>query len=87
MRYRLVVGTNQSMSTCGRVPFAGEIVVPVAQWYSQVEKEKHRLANEWMPLARFSLADELYRGSFVIRHDDLVAGRLDKALSVTEFSE
>ncbi|MEU5931617.1 DUF1963 domain-containing protein [Micromonospora sp. NPDC047187] len=66
---------------------AGEIVVPVAQWYSQVEKEKHRLTSEWVSLARFSLADEFYYGSFVIRHDDLAAGRLDEALSVTDFSE
>ncbi|MET7867253.1 DUF1963 domain-containing protein [Micromonospora taraxaci] len=66
---------------------AGEIVIPVATWYSHVEREKHRLTSEWMSLARFSLADEFYSGSFVIRHDDLAAGRLDKALSVTEFSE
>ncbi|MGW3788731.1 DUF1963 domain-containing protein [Micromonospora chokoriensis] len=66
---------------------AGEIVIPVARWYSHVEREKHRLTSEWMSLARFGLADEFYSGSFVIRHDDLAAGRLDKALSVTEFSE
>jgi hypothetical protein len=66
---------------------AGELVIPVAKWYSHVEEEAHRLTNEWVSLARFSLADELYSGSFVIRHDDLAAGRLDKALSVTEFSE
>jgi hypothetical protein len=66
---------------------AGEVVIPVAKWYSHVEKEKHRLMSEWVSLARFSVADEFYYGSFVIRHDDLVAGRLDKAYSVTEFSE
>ncbi|MEV4759340.1 DUF1963 domain-containing protein [Micromonospora sp. NPDC049559] len=66
---------------------AGEIVIPVAKWYSHVEKEKHRLTSEWMSLARFPLADEFYYGSFVIRHDDLAAGRLDKALPVTEFTE
>jgi hypothetical protein len=66
---------------------AGEIVVPVAKWYSHVEAEKQRLTSEWLSLARFSLADELYSGSFVIRHDDLAAGRLDRALPVTEFSE
>ncbi|MEO3770555.1 DUF1963 domain-containing protein [Micromonospora sp. B9E7] len=66
---------------------AGEIVIPVAKWYSHVEEEKHRLTSEWLSLARFSLADESYSGSFVIRHDDLAAGRLDKALSVTEFRE
>ncbi|MEV5206428.1 DUF1963 domain-containing protein [Micromonospora sp. NPDC053740] len=66
---------------------AGEIVVPVAQWYTQLEKEQHRLTSEWVSLARFSLAEEFYYGSFVIRHDDLAAGRLGEALSVTEFSE
>ncbi|MFF0120344.1 DUF1963 domain-containing protein [Micromonospora arida] len=66
---------------------AGEIVVPVAQWYSQVEQEKHRLTSEWVSLARFPLADGYYYGSFVIRHDDLAAGRLGEALSVTDFSE
>ncbi|MGC4759000.1 DUF1963 domain-containing protein [Micromonospora trifolii] len=66
---------------------AGEIVVPVAQWYSQVEQEKHQLTSEWVSLARFPLANEFYYGSFVIRHDDLTAGRLDEALSVTDFSE
>ncbi|MFK3978825.1 DUF1963 domain-containing protein [Micromonospora sp. NPDC050397] len=66
---------------------SGEIVVPVAKWYSHVELEKHRLTGEWMSLARFPVADEFCYGSFVIRHDDLVAGRLDKALPVVEFSE
>ncbi|MEU8663921.1 DUF1963 domain-containing protein [Actinoplanes philippinensis] len=66
---------------------AGEIVAPVANWYSAVEKEAHRLSGEWLSLARFPLDDEFYYGSFVIRHDDLSAGRLDQALSVTEFSE
>jgi hypothetical protein len=64
-----------------------EIVIPMAKWYSHVEEEKHRLTSEWMSLARFPAADEFYYGSFVIRHDDLAAGRLDKAFSVTEFSE
>ncbi|WP_127501020.1 DUF1963 domain-containing protein [Actinoplanes solisilvae] len=66
---------------------AGEIVVPVANWYSHVQREKHRLAGEWMSLARFSADDEFYSGSFVIRHDDLAAGRVDRAFSVTGFSE
>nr|WP_221381940.1 DUF1963 domain-containing protein [Actinoplanes polyasparticus] len=66
---------------------AGEIVVPVAKWSSHVEKEKHQLTSEWVSLADFSVADELYSGSFVTRHDDLTARRLDKALSVTRFSE
>ncbi|MFI7537310.1 hypothetical protein [Streptosporangium sp. NPDC049376] len=66
---------------------AGEIVIPMGKWYSHVEEEKHRLTSEWMSLACFPVADEFYSGSFVIRYDDLAAGRLDKAYSVTEFSE
>ena len=66
---------------------AGEIVIPVAKWYSHVEAERHRLTGEWLSLARFPLADGLYSGGFVIRHDDLAAGRLERALPVTEFSE
>lgn len=66
---------------------AGEIVVPVANWYSHVEREKHRLAGEWLTLATFATIDDLYDGSFVIRADDLAAGHLGRALSVTGFSE
>lgn len=65
----------------------GEIVVPVAKWYSHVEKETHRLTSEWVSLARFPVDNEFhYRsdGSFVIRHDDLAAGRLHEALPVAE---
>ncbi|XVU29654.1 DUF1963 domain-containing protein [Actinoplanes sp. CA-054009] len=61
--------------------------VPTAKWYSHVEKEKHRLASEWLTLARFPLPDDYYQASFVIRHDDLAAGRFDRAYSVTTFSE
>lgn len=66
---------------------AGEITVPIAGWYSAVDREKQRLAGEWLTLASFPTDDESYSGSFVIRYDDLAAGRLDKALSVTTFSE
>ncbi|MEU8419283.1 DUF1963 domain-containing protein [Micromonospora sp. NPDC048835] len=65
----------------------GEMVIPVAKWYSHVEAETHRLTSEWVSLARFPVENEHYYrsdGSFVIRHDDLVAGRLDKALSAAE---
>jgi hypothetical protein len=65
---------------------AGEIVVPLAKWYSHVEREQHRLADEWISLAWFPV-DEFYYGNFVIRHDDLAAARVDKALSVTRFTE
>lgn len=65
---------------------AGEIVIPVATWGSHVEREAHRLAGEWVSLARFDLGD-YYQGGFVIRYDDLAAGRWDTALPVTAFSE
>ncbi|MEV4702235.1 hypothetical protein [Actinoplanes sp. NPDC049316] len=65
----------------------GEIVVPVAKWYSHMEKEMHRLTSEWVSLARFPVDNEFYyrsAGGFVIRHDDLADGRLHEALSVAE---
>ncbi|MFI7609358.1 DUF1963 domain-containing protein [Micromonospora sp. NPDC049366] len=65
----------------------GEIVIPVAKWYSRVEEETYRLTSEWLSLARFPVDNESYYrsgGSFVIRHDDLAAGRLDEALPVAE---
>ncbi|XRQ08619.1 DUF1963 domain-containing protein [Actinomadura welshii] len=66
---------------------AGEIVVPMARWYTEVEKEKHRLASEWISLADFLTDSEVYYGRFVIHRDDLAAGRLDKAISATKFTE
>ncbi|MFC8537478.1 DUF1963 domain-containing protein [Streptomyces sp. NPDC057249] len=65
---------------------AGEIpAVPIAKWYSHLEKEKHRLESEWISLAGEARAYEEYRTSFVIRHDDLAAARVDKALALTRF--
>ncbi|GAA4947571.1 DUF1963 domain-containing protein [Streptomonospora halophila] len=81
-----VISSIAEQTLAGREK-AGEITIPMAQWYSHVEKEKHRLAGEWMSLARFRVPDEFYSGGFVIRHDDLAAARVDKALPVTEFSE
>lgn len=51
-----------------------------------MEEEAHRLMREWVPLAQFEL-DDVYIGRFLIRHDDLAAGRLDKACSFTAFTE
>ncbi|MEU8180963.1 DUF1963 domain-containing protein [Micromonospora sp. NPDC049044] len=65
----------------------GEIVVPVAKWYSEVERETHRLTTEWVSLAHFPVDNERYYrsdGRFVIRLDDLAAGRLDEALAMAE---
>ena len=66
---------------------AGEIVIPKGKWYTHLEQEQYRLTSEWMSLAIFPLDDEFYYPSFAIRHDDLAAGRLDKAFSVTRFTE
>ncbi|MFG2591368.1 DUF1963 domain-containing protein [Streptomyces sp. NPDC048438] len=79
--------TSIAEQTLAGLEKAGEIVIPVAKWSSHVEKEKHRLTSEWLSLARFPVADEYYYGSFTIRHDELAAARVDKALPVTEFSE
>ncbi|WP_121745126.1 DUF1963 domain-containing protein [Streptomyces sp. E2N166] len=65
---------------------AGKIpAIPISKWYSHLEKEKHRLASEWISLASEAPVYEEYYTSFVIRHDDLAAVRVDKALAVTNF--
>ncbi|WP_275001850.1 DUF1963 domain-containing protein [Promicromonospora iranensis] len=58
-----------------------------ADWRSLVREEQRRVTNEWTSLATFLLDADLYFGRFSIRHDDLAAGRLDKALSLTRFTE
>ncbi|MGW0937413.1 DUF1963 domain-containing protein [Streptomyces sp. NPDC002666] len=65
---------------------AGEIpAIPIAKWYSHLEEEQHRLTSEWISLAGEARFYEAYCTSFVIRHDDLAAARVDKALAVTDF--
>ncbi|MCQ4206408.1 DUF1963 domain-containing protein [Streptomyces longispororuber] len=65
---------------------AGEIpAIPVANWNSHLEKEVHRLTDEWMSLASEARVYEEYCTSFVIRHDDLAAARVERALAVTRF--
>lgn len=66
---------------------AGGETVPEAEWWSHVDEEQRRLTHEWTSLATFPLDDDYYYGSFSIRQDDLAAGRLDKAFSLTWFSE
>ncbi|MFF5638817.1 DUF1963 domain-containing protein [Streptomyces sp. NPDC012825] len=80
-----VIGSIAEQTLAGREK-AGEIpAVPIAQWYSRLEEEKHRLTSEWISLAGEARVYEEYRTSFVIRHDDLAAARVDKALAVTDF--
>ncbi|WP_411075941.1 DUF1963 domain-containing protein [Streptomyces sp. cmx-4-7] len=80
-----VIGSIAEQTLAGREK-AGEIpAIPIAQWYSRLEEEKHRLTSEWISLAGEARVYEEYRTSFVIRHDDLAAARVDKALAVTHF--
>lgn len=80
-----VINSIAEQTLAGREK-TGEIpVVPIAKWYSHLEKEKHRLAGEWISLASEARVYEEYCTSFVIRHDDLAAARVDKALAVTSF--
>jgi hypothetical protein len=66
---------------------AGELVVPPDEWHLRLEEEALRVMREWVPLAQFEPGDEVYHARFLIRHDDLAAGRFDKALSFTAFTE
>ncbi len=52
----------------------------------RLEEELHRVQREWVPLAQVR-ADELHLGRFLVRRDDLAAGRLDRAVCFTEFLE
>ncbi|MGW4873932.1 DUF1963 domain-containing protein [Streptomyces chartreusis] len=65
---------------------AGELVVPPDERNLCLEEEALRVMREWVPLAQF-VPDEVYHARFLIRHDDLAAGRFDKALSFTAFTE
>jgi hypothetical protein len=65
---------------------AGELVAPPDEWNLRLEEEALRVMREWVPLAQF-VPDEVYQACFLIRHDDLAAGRFDKALSFTAFTE
>ncbi|MEV5605288.1 DUF1963 domain-containing protein [Streptomyces sp. NPDC052299] len=80
-----VIGGIAEQTLAGREKEGKIPSIPIAQWPSRLEEERHRLADEWISLARESRAYEEYRTSFVIRHDDLAAARVGKALAVTGF--
>jgi hypothetical protein len=61
--------------------------IPSEEWWSRVADEQRRLTNEWTSLASFLLDAEFYYGRMSIRRDDLAAGRLDRVLSTTRFTE
>ncbi|MYR41968.1 DUF1963 domain-containing protein [Streptomyces sp. SID5910] len=80
-----VINSIAEQTLAGREKAGETPAVPVAKWYSHLEKEKHRLTSEWISLASEARVYEEYCTSFVIRHDDLAAARVDKALAVTKF--
>jgi uncharacterized protein YwqG len=61
--------------------------LPSSERYRAEEEETQRVMREWLPLAQFQTRDDVYYGRFLIRNDDLAAGRFDKALSFTMFTE
>jgi hypothetical protein len=65
---------------------AGELVIPPAESHLLLEQETLRVMREWVPLAQF-VPEDVYIGRFLIRRDDLAAGRFDRALSFTAFTE
>jgi hypothetical protein len=65
---------------------AGEPPVPPEEREARLEKEALRVMREWVPLAQF-VPDDVYRGRFLIRHEDLAARRFDRARSFTAFTE
>ncbi|MGW5638535.1 DUF1963 domain-containing protein [Streptomyces sp. NPDC003832] len=80
-----VINSIAEQTLAGREK-AGEIpAIPIAKWPSHLETEKHRLASEWISLVSEARIYEEYYTSFVIRHYDLAAARVDKALAVTHF--
>jgi uncharacterized protein YwqG len=58
-----------------------------SEQYAAEQVETQRLMREWVPLAQFETADDVYYGRFLIRHEDLAARRFDKVLSFTMFTE
>lgn len=57
------------------------------EWFDHLAVEQRRLSDEWMSLATFLVSSDYYHGRMSIRRDDLAAGRLDRMLSMTEFTE
>ncbi|WP_203614088.1 hypothetical protein [Streptomyces sp. SID13726] len=65
---------------------AGEPVIGRGEKDGHLERETLRVMREWVTLAQF-VPEEVYRARFLIRRDDLAAGRFDQALSLTAFTE
>lgn len=80
-----VINSIAEQTLAGREKAGQAPAIPIAKWPSHLEKEKHRLTSEWISLASEGRIYEEYYTSFVIRHDDLAAARVEKALAVTNF--
>ncbi|MDR7279199.1 DUF1963 domain-containing protein [Catenuloplanes atrovinosus] len=65
---------------------AGEVSIPPGESALWLERETVRVMREWVPLMQF-YPEDVYIGRFIIRHEDLAAGRFDRALSYTAFTE
>jgi hypothetical protein len=65
---------------------AGELVIGRGERDGYLERETLRVMREWVTLAQF-VPEDVYRARFLIRRDDLAAGRFDQALSLTAFTE
>jgi hypothetical protein len=56
--------------------------------YSRLQEAEYGVVREWLPLAQFTPPHhEFLFARFLIRRDDLAAGRFDAALSFCEFTE
>ncbi|MEU5461640.1 DUF1963 domain-containing protein [Streptomyces althioticus] len=80
-----VINSIAEQTLAGREKAGSIPAIPIAKWPSHLEEEKHRLTSEWISLASEARVYEEYYTSFVIRHDDLAAARVEKALAVTNF--
>jgi hypothetical protein len=65
---------------------AGELVIERSEWGGYLERETLQVMREWVTLAQFA-PEDVYRARFLIRRNDLAAGRFEKALSLTAFTE
>ncbi|TWG11516.1 DUF1963 domain-containing protein [Actinoplanes teichomyceticus] len=66
---------------------AGDPVSKPEQTDYLLEKELHRVWHDWLPLVQFDPGDDVYRGKFLIRVEDLAAHRFDQAVSFAAFLE
>ncbi|MFD2029077.1 DUF1963 domain-containing protein [Promicromonospora aerolata] len=66
---------------------SGATVIDPDQEDFLVEEEQQRVQREWIPLVQLDPGSPVYFARFLIRVEDLTAGRFDRAVSWTEFTE